>query len=158
MAVGLRWALLPLLGRDLPLATLYGAVALAAWFGGVGPAVVTVVLGLGVCEYLFMETKGSFVFNQPRNLIGFAAYLFSCAIIIALSEKMRRAEGRAEEALKRNETDLDAMTRLREVGVQCADPRSDFDQCLGAILELAISLTGADKGNIQLVDTQPKVL
>src|SRR5262249_62044476 len=41
-ALLLRWALDPSLVRGLPYATLYGAVAIAVWFGGLGPAVVAV--------------------------------------------------------------------------------------------------------------------
>jgi PAS domain S-box-containing protein len=62
----------------------------------------------------------------------------------------------AEAALRASQaqiaTDLQAMMRLYEVGNQCMREENDFDQCLIIILEAAISLTGADKGNIQLFD------
>ena len=38
MAVLLRWLLDPVMGDALPLVTLFGAVAAAAWAGGYGPA------------------------------------------------------------------------------------------------------------------------
>ena len=48
--------------------------------------------------------------------------------------------------------DQRAMTRLLEVGHLCVRADSRFEDCLAGILEAAIALTGADKGNIQLLD------
>jgi PAS domain S-box-containing protein len=65
---------------------------------------------------------------------------------------------RAEEALRASQgriaADLQAMTRLYEVGNCCVNPDIEFDQCLASIVEAAISVTGADKGNIQLLDPE----
>lgn len=49
-------------------------------------------------------------------------------------------------------TDLEAMTRLQEVGAFCAHGGNTFNECIDEILQAAIALTGAEKGNIQLVD------
>ena len=57
---------------------------------------------------------------------------------------------RADE--QRSSADLKAMTRLQEVGAFCAHPGNTFNECLDEILQAAIALTGAEKGNIQLVD------
>lgn len=63
---------------------------------------------------------------------------------------------RAEETLRRSEerlaTDLQAMTQLYDLGNLCAHAGKQRAQCLDAILEVAINLTRAAKGNIQLVD------
>jgi PAS domain S-box-containing protein len=68
------------------------------------------------------------------------------------------ARKRAEEALRASQAriaaDLQAMTTLYKVGNCCVDPDMAFDQCLKSILEAAISITGADKGNIQLLDPE----
>src|SRR6516165_9874509 len=55
LAVLLRWLLDPWLGDSLPLATLYGAVAFAAWLGGYRPALLAVIPGYLSCAYLFIE-------------------------------------------------------------------------------------------------------
>jgi len=94
--VALRWLLDPLLGDTLPLVTLYGAVAAAVWAGGFRPAVLVVVLGYVACAYLFIDPRGTFGFNDARNLVGLVAYLITCAIIIGLGEAMRFAQRRAE--------------------------------------------------------------
>jgi K+-sensing histidine kinase KdpD len=58
--VGVRWALDPMLGDQLPLATLYGAVALTVWVGGYRPAVLAAVSGYLICNHVFMEPRGAF--------------------------------------------------------------------------------------------------
>ena len=56
------------------------------------------------------------------------------------------------EAEQRLAADLQAMTRLREVGERCIRAGSEFDLCLEDILDAAIAITKADKGLIQLLD------
>jgi PAS domain S-box-containing protein len=94
-AVLVRWLLDPLLGEHLPLPTLYGAVAIALWYGGYRPALFTAVLGYLVCNYLFIEPRGVLGFIHARDLIGLFVYLFSCSIIIGFGEAMRVAQRRA---------------------------------------------------------------
>ena len=59
MAVLLRWLLDPVMGDALPLVTLFGAVAAAAWAGGYGPAILSMVAGYIACAYLFIEPRGA---------------------------------------------------------------------------------------------------
>lgn len=58
-------------------------------------------------------------------------------------------EKRAQERIA---SDLQAMIRLHEVGTLCVGEGSNQQKCLRAILQLAIATTGAEKGNIQLLD------
>jgi two-component sensor histidine kinase len=48
--------------------------------------------------------------------------------------------------------DLQAMTRLHDIGVQCARDTNGIEHCLQLILDAAIEITSADKGNIQLLE------
>jgi len=91
VAVLLRWLLDPVLGDSLPLVTLYGAVAFGVWIGGYRPAVVAVVLGYLACSYLFIAPRGTFSVDTP-TLVGIAAYLFTCSIIIGFGEAMRASQ------------------------------------------------------------------
>jgi PAS domain S-box-containing protein len=93
-AILLRWLLDPLMGDSLPLVTLFGAVAVAVWIGGYVTAFVIAALGYFACHYLFIEPRGIFVFNEG-TLIGFIAYLSTCALIIGIGEAMRRSRIRA---------------------------------------------------------------
>jgi hypothetical protein len=53
-ALYLRWFLDPWLRDGVPYITLYGAVAIAVWFGGVGPAVLALVLGYGIVNVRYI--------------------------------------------------------------------------------------------------------
>jgi PAS domain S-box-containing protein len=96
-AVILRWLLDPFLGDTLPLVTLFGAVALAVWIGGWLPAAVAAVLGYAACHYLFIAPRDVVDLASPTNLVGFIAYLFTCALIIGLGQALRTSERRAQE-------------------------------------------------------------
>jgi GAF domain-containing protein len=54
--------------------------------------------------------------------------------------------------------DLRDMTLLYEVALRCVREGSEFHECLKAILDAAIALTAADKGNIQLIDPPSRAL
>jgi PAS domain S-box-containing protein len=96
-AVLLRWLLDPLLGDGLPLVTLFGAVAAAVWFGGYRPAILVTVLGYAACSYLFIPPRGLIRLNEPVDLVGLLAYLFTCSLIVGFGEAMRIAQLRASE-------------------------------------------------------------
>lgn len=97
-ALAVRWAMDPLLGHAEPFPTLYGAVALAAWYGGYGPAVLTTGLGYVVANYFFIEPRGAFGFPGAAEFLGLPLYLMSCLIITGFAEAMRAAHGRYESA------------------------------------------------------------
>src|SRR5215468_8899703 len=96
LAVLLRWLLHPWLGDQLPFTTLYGAVAIAVWLGGCRPALFVTVIGFLAWAALFIEPRGTFGLDSARSLIGFFAYLCSCAIIVGFGEAMRVARRRSE--------------------------------------------------------------
>ena len=54
--------------------------------------------------------------------------------------------------------DVQAMTRLYDVGNLCMDTKRDSNDCLNAILDGAIEITGAVKGNVQLFDEESGTL
>jgi hypothetical protein len=61
-----------------------------------------------------------------------------------ISER-RRAEDRLD-------ADLQAMTRLHRLGTRSVQADAQFDEVLGEIVEAAIAVSGANKGNMQLFD------
>ena len=54
-------------------------------------------------------------------------------------------------------SDLAVVSRLYDVGTQCARAGDDFNGCIEAILDAAIFITAADKGSLQLVEAQLKM-
>ena len=68
------------------------------------------------------------------------------------TKELRDSESRLFKILEHSAADLKAMRRLNDVGTRCAREGNDRDACLQEILRVAIEISGADKGNIQLVD------
>ena len=90
-ALLLRWLLDPILGDSVPFITIFGAVAIAAWLGGVGPGALVTILGFVACNYLFIEPRSELDVSGVGLRVTLGAFLFTCAIIIALCAAMRRA-------------------------------------------------------------------
>lgn len=97
LAVLLRWLLDPILGDAFPLVTLFGAVAAAVWLGGYRLAIPVTFAGYIACHYLFIPPRGAFAPDDSANLVGLAAYLFTCSLIIGFGEAARSAHRRAIE-------------------------------------------------------------
>jgi len=95
-AVLLRAVLDPWLGDRLQLVTVFGAVAAAVWIGGYRPALLVTIAGYAISDYLFIEPRGRFAVDS-RHVIGLFAYLFTCSLIIAFGEALRREQVRASE-------------------------------------------------------------
>lgn len=103
VAVFLRWLLDPWMGASLPLATLFGAVAVASWYGGHRPALLVVIVGYFLSAYLFIEPRGSLGLAEGRNLVGLLLYLITCSILLALGEARQAAQLRFEQLVRRDE-------------------------------------------------------
>jgi PAS domain S-box-containing protein len=136
-ALLLRWLLDGVLGDALPLVTLFGAVATAAWLGGRGPAIVVTVLGYLASNFLFMQPRGVVVLDDPGNLVGLLAYLFTSTLIIGFGEAMRLAQRAANE---RREV---LQVTLRSIGD--AVITTDTDGNITSLNGVAESLTGWDQ-------------
>ncbi|HEU5132453.1 MAG TPA: histidine kinase dimerization/phospho-acceptor domain-containing protein, partial [Pyrinomonadaceae bacterium] len=74
------------------------------------------------------------------------------------TKELRVSEARLFKLLEHSAADLKAMRRLNEIGGLCAKDGNDVDACLKEILSVGIEISGADKGNIQLVDEESGVL
>jgi CheY-like chemotaxis protein len=59
---------------------------------------------------------------------------------------------------KQTTAELDGMKRLQEVANLCVRSGNHFEKCLDEIIAAAIAVTGADKGNIQLLEPQSQCL
>jgi signal transduction histidine kinase/CheY-like chemotaxis protein len=93
-ALFVRWFLDPWLGSGVPYITLYGAVAIAVWFGGLGPAVLAMLLGYLIVNVRYVSDYGSVSVSGPAESIALALFTLSCSLIIVLGEAMRRARDR----------------------------------------------------------------
>ncbi len=134
LAVALRWALDPLMGDALPLVTLFGAIAGAAWVGGYRVGIPVTIIGYIACHYLFIAPRGHFDLGNRANAVGLAAYLFTGALIIVFGELARAGQRRMAES-----REVFRVT-LRSIGD--AVITTDINGCVNYINEVAESLTG----------------
>ena len=82
--------LTPLLGNGNPYHTIWLAVAFSAWYCGLGPSIVTTVLGaLGVC-YWFLPPLHTIAIRDRTDAYGMIGFLAFSSAIIALGESNRR--------------------------------------------------------------------
>ena len=134
IAVLLRWLLDPVLGDAFPLVTLFGAVAAAVWLGGYRVAIPVILAGYLACHYLFIPPRHSLDLSAPANLVGLAAYLFTCSLIVVFGEAARVAHARVAES-----REVFRVT-LRSIGDGVIT--TDTEARVTYLNEIAESLTG----------------
>jgi PAS domain S-box-containing protein len=99
MASVVRALLDPLLGDYQPFAFFYVAVAAAASVGGVGPALLALILGYLAGDWLFTSPRHelSLLTFAPRVVVGCLSYMIVGLTITGITNAMRTAERRARE-------------------------------------------------------------
>ena len=113
LATGLRLVLEPFVGDNAPYAFGFAAVAAAAWYGGLGPAVLATVLGGGMTYYLIVPRQAFGAGSLP----GLFLFLLASATVLGLSERLRREWQRAEDAEARERAGRERVeTTLRSIG------------------------------------------
>ena len=133
-----RLALDPLWGRQLPLLTFFPAVALAAWFGGLRPGLVTTALcALAGAYYWFVPTH-SFRGKEPADLVALALFVSIGVLISVLNEALHRRRRQMDALLDHA---LDAVIVAdREGRILAWNPRAEEmfgwsrDEALGQLL------------------------
>ena len=64
----LREFVSPILGERVPFILFYPTVVLAAWFGGLGPGLLTTALSVLIAWYVFIPPAYSFTLSDPTGL------------------------------------------------------------------------------------------
>ena len=107
---------------EFPALLQLAAVAASAAFGGVGPAIVSTLLGFLALDFFFENQPYSFVvadFGTPLDLI---AFVFVAALLGALNARLRTARQRANAAREQAETAL--ATRDEALAIVSHDLRT----------------------------------
>jgi signal transduction histidine kinase len=122
-ALLIRGALNRVLGDSVPYVILFPAVAFAAWYCGVGPSVVSVVLAIAGAKYWFIPPVHSFNLPTTAHSIGMLAFLLASGFGVGMgearrreNENLRRTQGALEERVQERTSELDrANQSLREL-------------------------------------------
>ncbi len=91
VATGVRRLLDPVLGDTLKFIAFFPAVAFAAWYGGLGPGIVAMLIGAGLADLFVFEPRYSFAVSRPENQMGFILYGLVSAAFIFMFNSYRRA-------------------------------------------------------------------
>src|SRR5690348_12465170 len=75
MTLLLRWALNPILGDYVPYILLFPAVAFSAWYCGIGPSLLSVVLAAVGAQYWIIPPLYSLQILNKTQTVGILAFL-----------------------------------------------------------------------------------
>jgi signal transduction histidine kinase len=124
-ALLLRALLAPLLGENNPYHTVWAAVVFSAWYCGLGPSILTTLLGVAGVWYWFLPPFHSLKLANPKEAIaGAVGFLFFSALIIALGEANRRSIAKsrwAEEQLRAAHNELERKVEERTADLNLAN-------------------------------------
>lgn len=98
VAVAVRLLLNPMLGSEFPFATVFLAIIVTAWYGGLRPALLSAVLGGLASVFFLMPPRGHLSFEGVDRETGIALYAFTGLGIALLGGSMNTARRRAEVA------------------------------------------------------------
>ena len=137
-ATAIRFLLDPMLGEHLMFSTYFLAVSVAAWVGGVRPAMVTAILCSILANYLFSKPRGHWDINSTEELCGLIVFLSESLVIGVLGEVSLKSIDRAREAEQQKDDFLAILahelrnplavihyTNLAEQARACRMPRRD---------------------------------
>lgn len=96
VAFVLRLALAPILGPGVPFILFFPTVALAAWFGGFWPGLLSAVLGGFLAWYVFMAPEFSFILSEPTAVAQLIVFFLFSAFICLLAESLHQATRKAQ--------------------------------------------------------------
>jgi PAS domain S-box-containing protein len=127
MVILTRFALLPLTGHGTPFITLFPATVIIALLGGMGPAVLTGVLGVLISDYFFIEPLHSWDFGiefWARSAVVVLTSVFVGYVGAVLRESRTRAEKQTVE-LNQNREDLKRAQTVALTGSWRLDVRKN---------------------------------
>src|ERR671913_1463906 len=103
LALGIKLLLDPVIPQDVPFLLLFGAVMVSAWYGGLGPGLLTMVLAGLATNYLFLRPQDPLASGAIPLLVFFVEGTLVCLLTEALRTARRRAEASKAETERDHE-------------------------------------------------------
>ncbi len=129
-----RWLLAPVLGEHLPLITFYFATIFAAWYGGFGPGMASLLLGTFCSVFFFSEPRYHLQIisvEQQYDVVRYVGVSLCISLICEMLLRSQRSAEQRREALR---------TTLASIGD--AVITTDTEGCVIGMNAVAESLTG----------------
>jgi PAS domain S-box-containing protein len=137
----LREFLNPILGERVPFILFYPAVVLAAWFGGLGPGLLTTMLSVFIAWYVFMPPAYSLTLSDPTGLAQLLIFLLASTMISFLAESLHRMTRKAQ-AGERRENQQSEQFRVTLESIGDAVVATDAQGRITFVNRVAEALTG----------------
>ena len=149
VALLVRLGLNLFLGDYVPYITLFPAVAFCAWYCGIGPSIVSVVVALLGAQYWFIAPAHPLRTVGMAQVIGIPVFLTGSIVLIAMGEARRRREGvlwaaqrELAEAVKERTVELDRTNQsLRELSARLMQLQDDERRRLARELHDSVGQT-----------------
>jgi len=138
-AVLLRLSLEPIWGVQLPFITLFPAIMVSAWLGGLGPGLLTTAITGMAAEYYWIKPIRSFAVADKSELVALLVFVIVGTVMSALNEAWRR--GTSKVALSEERLRV-TLTSIGD-GVITTDDRGRVTR-LNAIAEQLTGWASAD--------------
>jgi len=143
VALGLRALLTPLWGDALPYFTLYPAVLVAAWYGGLGPGVVATMASTLTATVLWVHPRWTADPHDVASIVGVVGFVVLNAAVCVLVARLRRANEIAGERMARHAFLARASAEL--------GASNEADEALRALVRLVVPGL-ADWCSVDIVD------
>ncbi len=129
-----------------------GAVLLSAWFGGVGPAALSLVVGWIAALVIFVEPAGVLEIGDTEDLTRWAVNFAVAALIVIVAGALRLGRERATKAAIAAESSLGRVEALQALSADLAGAVSSAEVS-HALAERAAALFGADGAALALLES-----
>jgi len=144
LALAVTFPIAPYLQRVI-FVLFWPAVIGAAWFGGVGPAMLASVLSVLLADYFFIGPPGTLSISSPDDLIPLAVFLFSSIAVALLTDATRSARRTAAQAATRNaELVHELELQAGELGQQLEESQALSEELEQSTEELAERTAAAE--------------
>jgi PAS domain S-box-containing protein len=141
LATLLRFALVPILGLEVPFILYFPTIVLGAWFGGLWPGLLSTALGSVIAWYAFFPPQYSFAVTDPSAPTQVIIFSVAGTLISLLAESLHRAR-RKSEASEAREREQREQYRVTLGSIGDAVIATDAAGRVSFINPIAESLTG----------------
>ena len=134
-------------------APIAGAVLLSAWFGGVGPAALSLVLGWTAALGLLVDSHGEFTLGDTEDMTRWAVNLAVATLIVVFAGALRIGQKRATEAALEAESSLGHVGALQKLSADLSRAASS-DEVSHALAAQAAALFGAQGAALAQLESE----
>lgn len=133
-------------------APLVGAIAMSAWFGGVGPAVLSLAIGWLLAFWILVGPRREFAVGDADDMTRWSANFAIAALIVVIAGVLRVRRQRAAVSAVEAEHSLQRVAALQELSAELARAVSS-DEISHALAERAAALLGADGAALGVLES-----